>query len=112
MDSVGSIRGARGGTRFAVTDPAATAERLRHWMRPSRGLQATPKEPDDMMNLAGQTISTAEAQDGAAESKVAQPFKLRGGSYTLLVLQLIDLKNPNFFQCRFSGPACAGRRLA
>ena len=51
-----------------------------------------------MMNLAGQTISTAEAQDGAAESKVAQPFKLRGGSYTLLVLQLVDLKNPNFFQ--------------
>ena len=51
-----------------------------------------------MMNLAGQTKNPAEAQDGAAESAVAQPFKLRGGSYTLLVLQLIDLKSPNFFQ--------------
>jgi septum site-determining protein MinC len=28
----------------------------------------------------------------------SKAFKLRGGSYTLLVLRLIDLKNPNFFQ--------------
>jgi septum site-determining protein MinC len=28
----------------------------------------------------------------------AQAFKLRGGSFTVLVLQLIDLKNPSFFQ--------------
>ena len=32
------------------------------------------------------------------EQEEQQAFKLRGGSFTLLVLQLIDLKNPNFFQ--------------
>ncbi|MDH3473091.1 MAG: septum site-determining protein MinC [Rhodospirillales bacterium] len=34
---------------------------------------------------------------GAAVPEDLVPFKLRGGTFTLLVLQLIDLKNPNFF---------------
>ncbi len=51
-----------------------------------------------MINAASPTKSPAETLGSAADSAVPQPFKLRGGSYTLLVLQLIDLKNPNFFQ--------------
>jgi len=46
------------------------------------------------MNLASQ--SDAPANDHDADH--AKAFKLRGGSFTLLILQLIDLKNPNFFQ--------------
>lgn len=46
------------------------------------------------MNLA--SPSNAPANDLDADH--AKAFKLRGGSFTLLILQLIDLKNPNFFQ--------------
>jgi septum site-determining protein MinC len=41
---------------------------------------------------------TVASQGNAPAPEEPQAFKLRGGSYTLLVLQLIDLKNPNFFQ--------------
>ena len=34
----------------------------------------------------------------AAETSSPRTFKLRGGSYTLLVLNLVDLHQPNFFQ--------------
>ena len=37
-------------------------------------------------------------QDRAPPVQEAQSFKLRGGTYTLLMLQLTDLKNPKFFQ--------------
>ena len=40
----------------------------------------------------------AEPPEETGEQEEPQAFKLRGGSFTLLVLQLIDLKNPNFFQ--------------
>jgi septum site-determining protein MinC len=48
------------------------------------------REPDERMTVA--------SQGNAPAPEEPQAFKLRGGSYTLLVLQLIDLKNPNFFQ--------------
>jgi septum site-determining protein MinC len=48
------------------------------------------REPDERMTVASQANAPAPGEP--------QAFKLRGGSYTLLVLQLIDLKNPNFFQ--------------
>ena len=41
---------------------------------------------------------TVASQGDAPAPEKPQAFKLRGGSYTLLVLQLVDLKNPNFFQ--------------
>ncbi|MDH3918529.1 MAG: hypothetical protein OEU25_10135, partial [Rhodospirillales bacterium] len=41
---------------------------------------------------------TVASQGNAPAPGETQAFKLRGGSYTLLVLQLVDLKNPNFFQ--------------
>jgi septum site-determining protein MinC len=57
------------------------------------------------MTVASQ--GDAPAPEGPQQSKEPrkqkeqaelQAFKLRGGSFTLLVLQLIDLKNPNFYQ--------------
>jgi septum site-determining protein MinC len=52
--------------------------------------QFSLREADERMTVA--TSSNAQtARDPDA-------FKLRGGSFTLLVLQLIDLKDPNFFQ--------------
>jgi septum site-determining protein MinC len=46
------------------------------------------------MNVASPKEAPA---GGAAIPEDLVPFKLRGGTFTLLVLQLIDLKNPNFF---------------
>ena len=46
------------------------------------------------MNLASQSNAPANDHD----TDHAKAFKLRGGSFTLLILQLVDLKNPNFFQ--------------
>lgn len=62
------------------------------------------REPDERMTVANQGDAAmpeelAEPPEESAEQGgEAQAFKLRGGSFTLLVLQLIDLKNPNFFQ--------------
>ncbi len=62
------------------------------------------REPDERMTVANQGDAAmpeepAEPPEETTEhADEAQPFKLRGGSFTLLVLQLIDLKNPNFFQ--------------
>ena len=41
---------------------------------------------------------SVSTQDSAPPVQEAQPFKLRGGTFTLLMLQLTDLKNPKFFQ--------------
>ncbi len=51
----------------------------------NQGDAAVPDEPE-------------EPPKEVEEPEEEQAFKLRGGSFTLLVLQLIDLKNPNFFQ--------------
>ncbi len=51
----------------------------------NQGDAAVPEEPE-------------EPPKEVEEPEEAQAFKLRGGSFTLLVLQLVDLKNPNFFQ--------------
>ncbi len=40
---------------------------------------------------------TVETPSNAQKVKDPDAFKLRGGSFTLLVLQLVDLKDPNFF---------------
>jgi septum site-determining protein MinC len=55
--------------------------------------QDEPKEPDESEEFQ----ESQESQEPRGP-KDPQAFKLRGGSFTLLVLQLIDLKNPNFFQ--------------
>jgi septum site-determining protein MinC len=55
----------------------------------SQGDAPAPEEPTEL---------PAEPPKETGEQEEPQAFKLRGGSFTLLVLQLIDLKNPNFFQ--------------
>ncbi len=59
----------------------------------NQGDAAMPEEPAEPPK---ETTETPKETTERAEE--VQPFKLRGGSFTLLVLQLIDLKNPNFFQ--------------
>ena len=55
----------------------------------SQGDAPAPEEPTEL---------PAEPPEETGEQEEPQAFKLRGGSFTLLVLQLIDLKNPDFFQ--------------
>ena len=62
------------------------------------------REPDERMTVANQGDAAMPEElaeppkESTEQEEEAQAFKLRGGSFTLLVLQLIDLKNPNFFQ--------------
>jgi len=60
----------------------------------SQGDAPAPEEPTELPAKLPEEPPTEETR----EQEEPQAFKLRGGSFTLLVLQLIDLKNPNFFQ--------------
>lgn len=69
-----------------MTDSGATARRVNRLLERQR---FTLKKPDGQMNVAPEGEAPAPSEP--------QAFKLRGGTFTLLVLQLIDLKNPSFF---------------
>lgn len=58
----------------------------------SQGDVPAPEEPTELP-----VEPPTEPPKEAEAPEAPQAFKLRGGSFTLLVLQLIDLKNPNFF---------------
>ena len=74
-----------------MPEPVATAKEIRRMVRYR---QFASRKADERMNVASQS----NAPVGEHDADHAQAFKLRGGSFTLLILQLVDLKNPNFFQ--------------